>query len=88
MYDAKKRHKRYLKNAEQERELARERYHTDSETINFKRREKYHENIEKNRESLRNRQARRRARLKLYDSSQNDTTNQKTTKKPCQDDTK
>ena len=88
MYDSKKRHERYMKNAEKERELARERYHTDSETINFRRREEYHNSIEKNRENLRLRQARRRARLKSYDSSQNDTINQKTSKKPCQNDTK
>ncbi len=78
MYDAKKRRERYLKNADREREQARERYHTDSETINSKRREEYNKNIEKNREKLRIRQARRRARLKSYDVSQNDTTDQET----------
>ncbi len=88
MYDAKKRHERYLKNAEREREQARERYHTDSETINFKRREEYNKNIEKNREKLRIRQQKRRAKLKLYEMSQNDTNSQKTDKKQGQDDTK
>ncbi len=88
MYDANKRRERYLKNADKERELARERYHTDSENINLKRREEYNKNIEKNREKLRIRQAKRRARLKSYDTCQNDTADQKTGEKQCQYDTK
>ena len=78
MYDAKKRHVRYLKNAGKEREQSNIRYHADADTINQIRRGKYNENIIENREKLRLRQQARRAKLKL---SQNDTKGKKQAKK-------
>lgn len=70
MYDPEKRHARYLKNAEKEREQARERYNNDSDNINAKKRDEYQKNLEINREKVRLRQQKRRAGLR---KSQDDT---------------
>ena len=78
MYDVKKRHDRYIKNAIKERKQSNARYHADANAINRIRREKYNENIIENREKLRLRQQVRRAKLKL---SQNDTNTKKQAKK-------
>ncbi len=85
MYDAKKRHDRYLKNQVKEQEQARNRYNGDSVSINEARRKKYHENIEINREKLRLRQQLRRAKLRMC---QNDSNISKTHGKQCQNDSK
>ena len=64
MYDADKRHERYLRNRAREQQQARERYNAAPGAINERRRVEYHNNIEENRKKLRERQARRRANIR------------------------
>lgn len=70
-YDPIKRHERYIRNRDQELEAAKQRYSDNADDINAKKRANYHKNIIEERKKLRERQAKRRARLK---KSQNDTT--------------
>jgi len=84
MYNAEKRHDRYLKNQETEKVRARERYNSDPVAINARRRELYSNNIEINRKKLRERQARRRANIRMC---QNDTQTEKNTEKTGHSDT-
>ena len=83
-YDAKKRHERYMRNRAAEIAAAKNRHAANADEINAKKRARYHDNIDEQRKKLRERQARRRAKLKMC---QNDTNSKKSDKNQCQNDT-